>query len=118
MNVYAQQTDENTRLCSLLSSVLNRRLRPEFVDAIQRKGEILEEDRSISLSSLSRRITGENSTNRLRLIFVGPSLAIEFLSRQSSIFSSRYIFDVSLLPLSIQSSSPLRSIQRILQELQ
>jgi hypothetical protein len=114
MNVFAQATDYNRRLCSLLSSVLNRSVRSEFVDAINEKADILCNDRSFRRENK----LDDNPPKRLGLIFVGPPSAIEALGRQSSRFSSGYDFEVFSIPLQVDASSPARSIQQTLGELE
>ena len=109
MNVYAQATDKNRRLCSLLSAVLNRSVRNEFVDAINKKADLLSNnDRSLT----TRRENHFDS--KLGLIFVGPLSAVKALARQSSRFSSGYDFEVFSIPLQVDASSPARSIQQTL----
>jgi hypothetical protein len=110
MNVYTQRTDKNLRLCSILSAVLNRSLRNEFVDALNKKADIVNEDRIFRRENT----LDHNPPARLSLVFVGPSAAIESMSRQSSKFSIGYEFDISLIPSEIDSASPARSIQQAL----
>ena len=113
MNVYAQPTDKNRRLCSLLSAVLNRSVRNEFVDAINKKADLLSNDRS--LTTRGENNFDSNLPRRLGLIFVGPlSAVVEALARQSSRFSSGYDFEVFSIPLQVDASSPARSIQQTL----
>jgi len=114
MNVYAQDTEKNQRLCSLLSSVLNRSVRNEFVEAINKKADLLSNDRCFVRANNF----DDSPPSRLGLIFVGPLSAVEALARQSSRCSSGYDFEVFSIPLQVDASSPVQSIQQTLRALE
>lgn len=114
MNIYAQKTDRNLRVCSLLSSVLDRSLRPEFSLAIENKADILEEH----CCSGGEKDAQATESGRLALVFVGPCAAIEALSSECSKFCSRGHIDTSLIPVQLSVESPGKSVQMALRMLE
>jgi hypothetical protein len=64
MNVYAQPTTQNERLCSLLSAVLNRSITPQFTQAICQKPRAL----------LLAKGTFAQNKSKLRVVLVGENL--------------------------------------------
>jgi hypothetical protein len=107
MNVYAQPTDFNRRLCSLLSAVLNRSLRPDFVAAIESKAD-----------TLQQQTAAMRERPHLGLVFVGPSAAIEILAQRTPKFSREYELDIATVPVHSSPKAPVASLVETLQTLQ
>jgi hypothetical protein len=84
MNVYAQPTSQNERLCSLLSAVLNRSITPQFTQAICQKPRVL----------LAKGTFAQNKS-KLRVVLVGEKL--EHLAVLVKDFALLHVLEVTTM---------------------
>ena len=103
MKVYAQPTEWNERLCSLMSAVLQRSIHPSFTHAIR--------DKSQRMLSGGNTTTTHNSNNKstVKILFVGRPL--QTISSMTQAFGGlRYVLDV----VSVVSSDNEQEIQWVI----
>lgn len=103
MQVYAQPTDVNQRLCSLMSAVFNRHLRPDFACAVEKKAETLRD----------HQFEHHQDRRRIGLIFVGNPLLIEAMANSSPKFSRGHDLDIATIPVEWPTRSPLSALANL-----
>jgi hypothetical protein len=110
MKVYAQPTEWNERLCSLLSAVLQRSIRPSFTHAIRDKPQRMRSGGNTNTTTThnnnSSNSSNNNSKSTVKILFVGRPL--QTISSMTQAFGGlRYVLEV----VSVVSSDDEQEIQ-------
>jgi hypothetical protein len=95
MNVYAQPTERNERLCSLLSAVLHRSIQPAFTRSITNKPRILGLGLGLGAPQSNNK-SRNDAKQHLAILFVGDDL--DTISALTKDFGTGYVLDVAMVP--------------------